>query len=138
MPVMYCRRCDYPLEGLDSRVCPECGRGFDPADRLTFRPDWHWPEVEIFSTFLLRATYVPPVLFLLGLFLALRTGWNGALEVFGWLAVVIWCGCALMVIHMPIVLTLRRQAVPGWRLLKCVVVLALTVWMAIWVMGVVK
>lgn len=30
-----CLACNYPLTGLDSRNCPECGRPFDPADPLT-------------------------------------------------------------------------------------------------------
>lgn len=35
---MYCLGCSYELRGLEGRVCPECGRGFDPGDRATFRP----------------------------------------------------------------------------------------------------
>lgn len=31
-----CRRCDYLLRGLDTRVCPECGAAFDPADASTY------------------------------------------------------------------------------------------------------
>jgi hypothetical protein len=30
-----CLSCNYPLKGLESGRCPECGRGFDPADPLT-------------------------------------------------------------------------------------------------------
>lgn len=30
-----CQGCDYPLRGLESRRCPECGRAFDPADPST-------------------------------------------------------------------------------------------------------
>lgn len=33
---MRCRRCGYPLRGLDRRRCPECGTLFDPSDRRTF------------------------------------------------------------------------------------------------------
>jgi hypothetical protein len=33
---MYCRRCDYILDGIDSHRCPECGRDFDPTDPKTF------------------------------------------------------------------------------------------------------
>ena len=29
---IYCRGCDYILDGLDRHVCPECGRAFDPDD----------------------------------------------------------------------------------------------------------
>lgn len=31
-----CIRCGYPLRGLSSARCPECGREFDPADPKTF------------------------------------------------------------------------------------------------------
>ena len=34
---MYCNRCDYPLNDLDSSSCPECGRPFSPEEPLTFR-----------------------------------------------------------------------------------------------------
>jgi hypothetical protein len=30
-----CLKCNYPLRGLTSRRCPECGREFDPADVWT-------------------------------------------------------------------------------------------------------
>ncbi len=30
---MYCLRCLYPLFGLRSRACPECGLQFDPRER---------------------------------------------------------------------------------------------------------
>lgn len=45
---MFCRQCGYPLIGLESRKCPECGRGFDPADGRSYarRPPrgwvWRW------------------------------------------------------------------------------------------------
>lgn len=29
---MHCKRCDYPLWDLATRVCPECGLGFSPLD----------------------------------------------------------------------------------------------------------
>lgn len=29
---MYCKGCEYPLWGLSSRTCPECGRGFRPGE----------------------------------------------------------------------------------------------------------
>ncbi len=32
-----CLGCGYSLRGLPKPVCPECGRGFDPADQATFR-----------------------------------------------------------------------------------------------------
>lgn len=34
---MYCRRCEYPLHGLDQHRCPECGLGFDPSRPWSFR-----------------------------------------------------------------------------------------------------
>jgi hypothetical protein len=34
---LHCRRCGYSLKGLTGRVCPECGRGFDPSDPGTVR-----------------------------------------------------------------------------------------------------
>ena len=44
-PSMYCRKCFYALEGLDTNRCPECGRAFDPGDRRTYRrrPPWMSP-----------------------------------------------------------------------------------------------
>jgi Leucine rich repeat len=47
-PAMFCRKCGYALVGLESQVCPECGRPFDPGNRKTFarRPPrgwvWRW------------------------------------------------------------------------------------------------
>lgn len=43
----YCRGCRYPVGGLDSRQCPECGRGFDLADPSTTLASagTHWPTV---------------------------------------------------------------------------------------------
>ena len=35
---MYCTGCDYQLEGLTTRTCPECRKRFDPADSGTFMP----------------------------------------------------------------------------------------------------
>lgn len=32
---LFCIGCDYPLLGLTSRRCPECGRAFDPNDLAT-------------------------------------------------------------------------------------------------------
>ena len=34
---MFCRSCSYPLTGITSQACPECGRVFDLADSTTFR-----------------------------------------------------------------------------------------------------
>ena len=33
---MYCRKCRYPLVGLQTQKCPECGRAFEPNDPKTF------------------------------------------------------------------------------------------------------
>lgn len=34
-PTLYCRHCRYPLDGLDSERCPECGRPFSERSALT-------------------------------------------------------------------------------------------------------
>ncbi len=34
----FCLACDYPLDGLAERRCPECGEPFDPDNPATFRP----------------------------------------------------------------------------------------------------
>jgi hypothetical protein len=36
-PTKWCKTCGYVLDGLSENRCPECGRGFDPANRRTFR-----------------------------------------------------------------------------------------------------
>ncbi|MHC5002062.1 MAG: hypothetical protein ACYTJ0_02970 [Planctomycetota bacterium] len=33
---MYCRSCHYRLDGLPAGKCPECARGFDPADPTSY------------------------------------------------------------------------------------------------------
>jgi Leucine-rich repeat (LRR) protein len=42
----YCKKCGYALVGLESRTCPECGRGFDPANPRSFAKraprGWVW------------------------------------------------------------------------------------------------
>ena len=35
-PTPLCLRCNYPLTGLSSTACPECGQNFNPADPSTF------------------------------------------------------------------------------------------------------
>lgn len=35
----WCLGCDYPLAGLDSKRCPECGREFDPHDLVSYNSD---------------------------------------------------------------------------------------------------
>ena len=32
-----CLHCNYPLDGIDSMSCPECGQQFDPGDPSTFK-----------------------------------------------------------------------------------------------------
>jgi hypothetical protein len=72
-PVMFCRYCDYILDGLPSNRCPECGRNFDPDDPRTYRlrtpqslrrrlvlaPLILLPIVAI-ATWVLRPTAAPP------------------------------------------------------------------------------
>ena len=36
-PTMFCLACNYPLDGLTGRYCPECGQPFDPDDASTFQ-----------------------------------------------------------------------------------------------------
>jgi len=71
----FCPGCGYALRGLESRQCPECGRGFDPGDPRSFakRPPrpwvWKWGR------------RVPAVLLLLILLAGaglewLRRGWR--------------------------------------------------------------
>lgn len=67
----FCRGCGYALFGLASRNCPECGKGFDPADARTYsrRPPrgavWRWG----------RRLVV--VLLAIGLPLGMGLGWLG-------------------------------------------------------------
>jgi len=45
-PSMYCRQCQYVLDGLPDNRCPECGTEFEPTDPATFwlapKPPWRW------------------------------------------------------------------------------------------------
>ena len=34
-PVATCKECGYPLHGLPTNVCPECGTAFDPREKDT-------------------------------------------------------------------------------------------------------
>jgi len=45
----FCLECGYPLAGLPSRVCPECGRAFDRDDSSTYDTAQfrHWQLVAI-------------------------------------------------------------------------------------------
>ncbi len=36
-PSMFCHRCGYVLDGLNTNRCPECGRPFDPRFERTYR-----------------------------------------------------------------------------------------------------
>jgi|GEM_PF-3600047 len=42
---MYCRNCRYPLKGLESEACPECGHSFSPDDPTSYTTtpqSFHW------------------------------------------------------------------------------------------------
>lgn len=43
---MRCLQCDYDLNGLTEHRCPECGRGFDPENPVTFL-DTRWIEEQL-------------------------------------------------------------------------------------------
>lgn len=69
-----CRNCSHRLEGLIEPRCPECGRGFDPADPRTYSEP---------------LSVMPP--------------WDGSRWFFGWLAAltmgVAATGCLLMLLR---------------------------------------
>jgi len=54
-----CLSCGYALRGLPAPVCPECGRGFDPADPSTFDPA---PRTRRRRRFLVRGAVAVAVL----------------------------------------------------------------------------
>ncbi len=41
---MFCDRCQYDLNSLPERRCPECGQAFDPLDPDSFRPSRFEPS----------------------------------------------------------------------------------------------
>lgn len=56
-PRRYCKGCGYSLFGLESRICPECGRAFDPANRRTFAQKprhWGWRRARRVSAVMIR------------------------------------------------------------------------------------
>jgi hypothetical protein len=61
-PRVFCKGCGYALVGLESTKCPECGRGFDLANRRTFarRPPrsalWRWGRRVLAGVLLLLLT----------------------------------------------------------------------------------
>ena len=38
-PTKHCLDCGYPIEGLGTNTCPECGRAFDPDDCMSYAVD---------------------------------------------------------------------------------------------------
>jgi predicted amidophosphoribosyltransferase len=40
---IYCSRCSYDLRNAAGDRCPQCGKPFDPSDRLTYRSEPHTP-----------------------------------------------------------------------------------------------
>ena len=60
--IRFCLGCEYPLFGLQTYRCPECGRQFDPQDGRTFT---QFTKGQRF--FKRLEQYVPPALILLGI-----------------------------------------------------------------------
>ena len=40
---IYCRTCGYKLNHLNKKICPECGRKFDPEDQRSYLPSRRMP-----------------------------------------------------------------------------------------------
>lgn len=85
---MRCRECHYALEGLDSKVCPECGTGFDPNNPSTYtlRPAFD------------RWAYWRPGVILLLIVGAITVLFSVSTQSFGWslaFGTPITVGCAL-------------------------------------------
>lgn len=116
-------------------MCPHCGRPFDPADKNTFRSDWHYPGAAAFGVCLQRLTYIPLLLFLIGLCMAMNTPSSKPFEVLGCFAIAIWCGCMATVVLCPIVLTLYRRPIPWSRLGISLCILLGTVILCGWLLG---
>lgn len=55
---MRCLGCEYPIHDITTRVCPECGRSFDPDDPSSFTKDekearfqrWAWQAAWVIAT----------------------------------------------------------------------------------------
>lgn len=62
-PGMYCRRCDYPLNDLNSTECPECGRAFSVDRPRTYRkrPRIRWLRGLMRVGFILFVFFATPV-----------------------------------------------------------------------------
>lgn len=63
-PVALCLDCDYPLNGLLSHACPECGREFNPADPSTMNL---WRPLGHAGRLILRPVGLPTVAVILAL-----------------------------------------------------------------------
>ncbi|MEX2215084.1 MAG: hypothetical protein WD768_13195 [Phycisphaeraceae bacterium] len=77
---MYCLGCEYRLDQLTERRCPECGRAFDPSDPHTFGETFvHLPT----------RGHLPPMIGVLGLVIGGAVGATFSVELMGLLA---FCG----------------------------------------------
>ncbi len=104
-----CLRCGYALRGLPTCVCPECGSGFDPANRDSYGP-WRrrpssrehrgfvpaWLAASVVLAFALACAGLPPIWMLGPILFAMAFGPPGILA-----AILLGQMCiAPMVIHM--------------------------------------
>ena len=48
-PKKFCVECGYPLDFIDSQICPECGQEFDPDDPSTYQSSLSQP-VRLYET----------------------------------------------------------------------------------------
>lgn len=91
----YCRKCHYPLAGLEHWICPECGTAFDPRREETFsrsaRPrrwyEYAWALEQLPDR--VRAAVLLGVLLVAGKLLIMLATW-------GFLS---WLVCVLLIVY---------------------------------------
>lgn len=88
-PSRWCLSCEYPLSGLTSRACPECGAPFDPADPRTFQRVSH---VSWWVRFHLRPRRLQTRRFRNFAMATMLWGSGGLLG--GWFVLLLGCGLA--------------------------------------------